>query len=386
MSTHNAANERIKRQYFTYLKEATRLSEPSVDAAAKAIARFESHTEYSDFKSFHPDQAVAFKKCLAEVPSESTGQPLSKSTLNSTLTQLKRFFQWLAWQRGYKSCFSTYDAEYFNLSAKEARIATSRRKKPFPTVEQVKHVLATMPSATEIEQRNRAVVAFTLLTGARDSATASFKMKHVDLIADRVHQDAREVKTKFSKSFDTYFFQVGLEVRQILVDWVNYLKETKLWGNDDPLFPATNVIPGPDRLFVADGVKPEHWGSADPIRQIFRQAFPAAGLRYFNPHSLRDTLAHLAQEVCKSPREFKAWSQNLGHEDVLTTFNSYGTVADNEQSDIIRGLSRKRPLEGLDAEEIAEAVVRRMISSTESGQRDGFCQRATVDSGSPKPE
>ncbi len=99
MPTHNAANERIKRQYFSYLKEATRLSEPSVDAAAKAIARFESHTEYSDFKAFHTDQAVAFKKHLAEEPSESTGQPLSKSTLNSTLNQLKRFFLWLAWQR-----------------------------------------------------------------------------------------------------------------------------------------------------------------------------------------------------------------------------------------------------------------------------------------------
>ncbi len=34
----NAANERVKRQYFTYLKEARRQSEPSVDAAAKALS------------------------------------------------------------------------------------------------------------------------------------------------------------------------------------------------------------------------------------------------------------------------------------------------------------------------------------------------------------
>ena len=50
---HNAVNERIKREYFTYLKEAKRQSEASVDAAAAALARFETHTRCRDFKTFH---------------------------------------------------------------------------------------------------------------------------------------------------------------------------------------------------------------------------------------------------------------------------------------------------------------------------------------------
>src|ERR1017187_3835651 len=36
MTTHNANNERIKRKYFAYLKEAQRHSEPTVDAAANS--------------------------------------------------------------------------------------------------------------------------------------------------------------------------------------------------------------------------------------------------------------------------------------------------------------------------------------------------------------
>ena len=44
MHKHNAVNERIKREYFTYLKEAKRQSEASVDAVAAALARFEAHT------------------------------------------------------------------------------------------------------------------------------------------------------------------------------------------------------------------------------------------------------------------------------------------------------------------------------------------------------
>jgi integrase/recombinase XerD len=35
------------------------------------------------------------------------------------------------------------------------------------------------------------------------------KLKHVVLTEGCVHQDAREVKTKFSKTFTTYFFPVG---------------------------------------------------------------------------------------------------------------------------------------------------------------------------------
>jgi hypothetical protein len=44
-----------------------------------------------------------------------------------------------------------------------------------------------MPVSNEIERRNRALVASTLLTGARDSAVASLKLKHVNLIAGCVN-------------------------------------------------------------------------------------------------------------------------------------------------------------------------------------------------------
>lgn len=73
MATHNADNERIKRQYFVFLKEAKRQSEDSVDAVAKALSRFEAATRYRDFKTFHFEQAVAFKKHLAQQTSLTTG-------------------------------------------------------------------------------------------------------------------------------------------------------------------------------------------------------------------------------------------------------------------------------------------------------------------------
>ena len=64
----------------------------------------------------------------------------------------------------------------------------------------------------------------------------------------------------------------------------------------------------------------------------------AQALPYFNPHSVRNTLAQLGERVCPNPEAFKAWSQNLGHEQVLTTFTSYGSVSHHRQAEIIAGL------------------------------------------------
>jgi len=339
MKTYDAQNERIKRRYLTFLKEAKRFSESSLDGVAKAIHRFESYTKFRDFRQFHIQQAVAFKADLARQKHARTQAPLSKATLHSTLNGLKAFFQWLSCQPGYKSRLKYADAEYFNLSEKEMRVARARREQRVPTLEQIRHVLATMPAVSEIEQRNRALIAFTLLTIARDGAIASLKLKHIDMTEGKLDQDAREVNTKFSKTFTTFFFPVDDDVRTIVKEWVDYLHTQKLWGPDDPLFPATCVTLGGSHQFEASGIARTHWKSAGPIRAIFREAFQRAGIPYSNPHSFRATVAGLGEKLCRSPEEFKAWSQNMGHEGVLTTFTSYGEVSRERQARIIRSLA-----------------------------------------------
>lgn len=360
MAKHHPENERIKRHYFAYLKEAKRHSEATVDAVAKALARFEEDTKYRDFKSFHFNQAIAFKQRLAEQRNQQSGTKLSKATLHATLGHLRAFFHWLAGQPGYKSRLQYSDAEYFNLSDKDVRVATARREQEGPTLEQVRHVLAQMPANGDIQRRDRALLAFTLLTGARDGAIASFKLKHVNLTGRCVEQDAREVKTKFSKTFTTYFFPVGDDVLQILVEWVDFLRRERLWGGDDPLFPATRVVVGPTRQFEAAGLERAHWSSATAIRKIFKEAFAHAGLPYFNPHSLRNTLVRLGQTKCQTPEQFKAWSQNLGHEQVMTTFLNYGQVERPRQGEIIRELGAAQGPKPNEAQVMAREIMREL--------------------------
>jgi integrase len=339
MIAHHPQNERIKHAYFVRLREARGMSESSIDQVAKAINRFESYTRHRDFKAFHRDQAKAFKQHLAEQQNLRTKEPLSKATVYATLTALKAFFMWLAEQPGYKSRISYGDTEYFNMTMKDARIAKAAREPRVPTLEQIRHVLASLPVQTEIERRNRAVIAFTILTGARDGAVASLKLKHIDLDHNLVEQDAREVRTKSSKSFPTFFFPVGDEIRQIVVDWVSYLRTEKLFGFDDPIFPASRVEVSEDGRFHSVGIHCRGWSNAGPIRAIFKDAFKKAGLPYFNPHSFRKTLAQLGQKTCRNIEAMKAWSQNLGHEELMTTFTSYGTLSRNQQADIMASIS-----------------------------------------------
>lgn len=338
MRKHHPKNERIKRRYLAYLEEAKRMSTKSTDQVAAAIAGFEASTGYRDFAHFHIEQARKYKRELNEAINADTNRPLAKATIRSRLMALKAFVHWLAGQPGYKSRISYSDAEYFNPSANDSRIATARRERPAPSIEQIRHVIHSMKADSDIEKRDRALIAFALLSGARDDAVASLCLRHVDIERRTVDQDARTVRTKNRKTFKSWFFPVGEEIETIVIDWVTFLTQERQFGPEDPLFPATRIGVGADGLFVQAGLDRRHWKNADAIRRIFRISFEAAGLPYFNPHSFRKTLAQLGEQRCRTPEQFKAWSQNLGHEHVLTTFTSYGKVGPARQSEILAQL------------------------------------------------
>jgi hypothetical protein len=80
----NPLNERIKRDYARHLKAAQGKSPATVDAALKAIARFEDDTG-RDFKTFRREQAIAFKDRLAATTASRSGEVLSASTQAATL-------------------------------------------------------------------------------------------------------------------------------------------------------------------------------------------------------------------------------------------------------------------------------------------------------------
>lgn len=297
--------------------------------------------EIPAFRKFHIEQARSFRARLIEERSQ-TGKPLSPATIASTLKHLRNFFLWLSREPGFRSAINANDANYFTPSDQDMRVATARREKHVATLDEIKRVLALMPAQTAIERRNRALIAFTILTGARDGALASFRLKHVNMTAQTVFHDGREVRTKGRKTFTSSFFPVGPEPASIIADYIAMLTGELGFGPDDPLFPATRIGHGEDRSFEAQGLSRAPWSTAAPTREIFRAAFAAAGLPYVNPHSFRNTLARLGERLCRTPEEWKAWSQNFGHESEATTFVGYGYVPTHRQAEIMRALAKPR--------------------------------------------
>lgn len=351
MKNNSTNNARIIYEFTKYLKEAKRLDDSTIDGFLKSVNRFEEYTGYIDFKKFRAKHAIGFKEHLLGKKSIATGEKLSKATVLTATRHLKAFFQYLVTQKGYRAKINYSDIEYFNLSEKDTRIANAKRKKNVATLEQIMKVLEEMPCSNPIEMRSRALVAFVILTGARDGAVASAKIKHIDLAEQSFYQDARDVNTKFSKTFMSYFFPVGELPLKILSEWIDYLINDVGYKQNSPLFPKTKLGHNDNQQFSVVGLIEEHWADASPIRKIFKQAFNGTGLPYFKPHTFRDTLVRLGERLCRTPEEFKAWSQNLGHESVLTSFYSYGDVPDYKQAELLRKLAKPAENTSSDMEE-----------------------------------
>ena len=332
----NESNERIKRRFLEYRKYARQLSEKSLDREIAALERFDVWNGRKDFAKFHIEQAMGFRKHLEQIKSAS-GKPLSKFTLRAILATLREFILWLSQQDGFRSRIKPADADYFNLSRRDEAEARAAPARPAPSVSQAKRALATMPSDTPRELRDKAVFALLCLTGIRVAALVSLRIKHVNLSEQSVTQNPREVATKFGKSIDTFFARGFDEAETALKVWLTHLDEVEFYSPDDPIFPATALVATSNTGFAAKGFERRHWQSTEPVRKIVRAAFERAGLPNYGPHAFRHMLARHAVNTSTSVAEFVANSQNLGHSDVLTTLRSYGQISRERQRELVTG-------------------------------------------------
>lgn len=331
-------NERIKHDYATYLRHAKGQDESSIDKARAAIRRFEESTKFKPFKKFHRQQAADFKAYLDKQKTGNTGKPLGVSTVDATLRLVKWFFHWLVSRAGFRRVLTYADVDYFNNTRKAGRVAHTQRAVPYPSMQQAAHAFQAMPFETEFQKRDKALFAFFLLTGARDGAVASLKIKHVNVALGHVFQDAREVNTKAAKTIHCQFFPVGAAYRDCFTAWMAFLRDVKMFGPEDALFPKARVGVVEGQGFANLGLAREGFANAAKLNMIIRGAFSAVQMPEYTPHSFRKTLGHLGSELCKGPEEFKAWSMNLGHENVATTINSYLPVTTERQMELIRGM------------------------------------------------
>jgi integrase len=338
MSKYNPINELVKKQYEEALLHGKYRDPKTVKAVWDSINRFEEFSGFTDFKTVNKDLVTSFKTSL-EHEKNKKGELLSLSTIRSILNSLKEFFEWLAIHPQYIRKFDGRVVQYFRLSNNANRAARASREKTPPTLDELELTLTSMPYETDIEKRDRALFAFTIITGARDDALISLKRKDVDSVKKTVWQDPKHVRTKRRKGIFTRFVgQVMPFAEEIVIEWLQHLDKSMAVNPNEPLFPKTQMMNNCETMsFEAKGLSKEHWSTANPVRKIFKKAFLAVGLPYYNPHLFRNAISKWGLKNLNQ-YEYKALSQNLGHEHSMTTYNSYSKLSESEQIEAIKNI------------------------------------------------
>jgi integrase len=334
MTELNPKNERLKLAWIEDLEIEKATS--TIDQKLAALSQFEAMTDYADFVAFSRDIVKTYLAAIRQTA-------ISWKTKAAKVRHVRSFFDWMVMEEHLKPKAVRKAIASLRLTDKEARAGSAQRTVKHPTLDQIESTIRAMPNGTAIERRNRALIAFTALSGARDGAIISMRLKHVRLAAREVEQHPDEVDTKASKLIQTWFFPVGNFIETEVVTYIAFLRDDLGFTDNDPLFPKPKMGHDASDQFSAVGLSKDRWTTAQPMRNIFRAAFTANGLRYYNPHSFRNTLWALAYERKLNPEALKAWSQNLGHENLDTSFNSYGRLDANTQRRAMMDLRDAKP-------------------------------------------
>lgn len=333
-------NELVKREYWRYLKGPGQMSEKSIRSVEQAIGRFDDCMKNEDYRLFTDKLAEQFLHYLETHINQKSGKPLGLKSRYYVLRHVKKFFVWLSSRPGYKSRIDPNDALYLQLPRGEVARALAASTPRYPTLPQVR-LMCGFPVVSEIDRRDRALIAFTALTGIRDLAVVTLRMGCYNPVTKEVRQQPDlGVKTKFSKIIYTTMVPLDATLQEYFDEWYQYLLTKRKFGNQDPLFPSTDLdlISKEHIAYEVKGVTKEFWADAGPMRRIFRERAKQMGLPYFYPHAFRHFVTAEVEQHISTPEEMKAFSQSLGHEYVATTFRSYGALEPRRINEVVRGM------------------------------------------------
>lgn len=369
MNKFEFKNELIKRKYFIYLRESGGFSENSIDSVEDAILLWQDFSKENDFGNFSKKKVIDFKDWLKNKKKKNGNDNLGVKYRYHVLIKLRKFFVWLALQSGYKSKINITLVDFLKLSKKESRMATEPTTRPKPTMDEVKQVIVNIKPKNDVDRRDRALLSLAIMTGARISALVSLPIQSFDKTDSTLYQDPNYgVKTKFSKNIVSKLIPIGgNELRNIFLEWFDYLVNDRKFDLRDPIFPATKIAHGKDSInFCSTGeIENKFWTESTSARKVFERRFKEANIRYYHPHSFRHLIVAEVMKMSLTEEQKKAISQNLGHEHVATTFGNYGygKIDTKKQLDLVAGIDfegKSRNVDEMSNEELIKIIGKRM--------------------------
>lgn len=341
-------NAKIKLSYVIYLREARGLSIKTIHSKERIIAEFERIIKGRDFAIFQDKIANRYKKYLNNY--ERKGKHLTKKTVLNKLTTISDFYKWLIDQPGYKRRINKSHIDFLKLDLGTMNaIRTAQQFQKIPDLDYVTKLVGSIETKSDVDLRDRALIAFALLSGLRADSMTSVKIEDFDIEKLTVTLNPlKGAKTKFSKAFVVRLLVFDKKLLGPIIEWHSYLTKFKKFGPLDPLFPMTDMqnLPGTNTL-SSFKVKPEFWKLPGSINKIIKDRSEKAGLSYYRPHLFRCLHSTLALGLARGTRELIAISRNLGHDSIKTTIGFYDYMDINTQLMVLSKIDfEKRMTEG----------------------------------------
>jgi len=319
----NAQNERAKYKYRIHLRRIGQRDEKTIDDALKHIRDYELFTDFAGFEKYNSDVADAYIKDIFQ-------RKLGMSYISNNIRAVKEFLKWLERQHGYRSKIDYNQIDYLNMSRNQQNTAKAPKYPKSYSFEDILTTIRAMPSASDKERRDKAIVSTQALCGLRVGELRTLKMESLINEGGQyfVYVSPRNMSVKFAKTRQANFMPLPDDIIANVIEWHGYLKGLG-FKDHEPLFPVVDNRFTETNL-LRQTMRKDEIKSDTTIRDIFKKAFEHAGFDYIKPHSFRKTIAKYAQH--QSPAFMNAVRQN--------PLSSYGQLSDADARNIISSASK----------------------------------------------
>lgn len=326
----NPENEKIKKNYEKFLIGAEEAAVTTIDQFLRAVNLLDRWNDFLNFKKYNVDIILNFKEKIRD--HKWKDKCVSPRTARTYILHIQKFFRWLGIQSGYKSTEILNLIAYLKPNKIEDSLSSTSQITDVPDINYVLDLCSSIKITCDADLRDRALIAFLLLTGIRISAVISLPFGCIDkdtLIIDQ--NPAENIKTKFGK----YIISIVFPFDETLVNYIKtYLELLNSLGfkSEKPLFSKNKIeYDSSKNLLVNPGkLSGEFWRSTTGVAQMIKRRSKQAGLKYYSPHKFRHGTAHILYNLKLNACDAKVISQALGHESVSTTFAHYGNYSSIE--------------------------------------------------------
>ena len=329
-------NVEIIRKYFIHIHKGIGYKKSTTNSKIRDVTEYERYLNGLDFRRLTEQIAIDYQNLLRE--RKWQGKEVSLKTIGQKLSAIIEFYNWLMIQPGYKSKVHQPSIIYFGLPLGERNaIKTQENLKLYPSLEHILNLVESIIGDSEVAMRDRALISLLLLSGIRVKTITTLEIGDFDIGTLRITLDPlKHAEVKKNKALILRLLVFNKILLKHFLDWITYLKDSRKFTLDDPIFTSTQLkFKQGTNSYIAIDVSNKRWESTNPINNILKKRSKEAGLKYYNPHSYRDTIPNLCKKLGLDYKEQSAVSLNLGHNTLFITEENYGKMKPTTRLDIL---------------------------------------------------